>query len=75
MKRNYKQTNNSWLQRLTLFVVSLICVLGSVQATSTEYYYRATATASPSAGGKVYVSKNQINNPIFQEKKRQPMHW
>lgn len=55
MKRNYKQTNNSWLQRLTLFVVSMICVVGSLQA-SERYYYRYTAT--PTTGGQVYASND-----------------
>ncbi|MBQ3628703.1 MAG: hypothetical protein II947_06725 [Bacteroidaceae bacterium] len=66
MKTNDKLTNNSWLQRLTLFVVSLICVVGNAQATANDYYYRATASASPTAGGKVYVSKYDVTNPSYQ---------
>lgn len=56
MKKNDKLSNNSWLQRLTLFVVSLICVVGSVQA-SNRYYYRYTAT--PTTGGKVYATDDE----------------
>ena len=57
MKTNDKLTKGSWLQRLTLFVVSLICVVGSVQAASYTYYYRYTAT--PTTGGKVYASDDE----------------
>lgn len=64
MKTNDKLTKDSWLQRLTLFVVSLICVVGNAQATANDYYYRATA--SPTAGGKVYVSKYDVTNPSYQ---------
>ena len=56
MKTNDKLTNNSWLQRLTLFVIGLICVVGSALA-SNRYYYRYTAT--PTTGGKVYATDDE----------------
>lgn len=56
MKKNDKLTNNSWLQRFTLFVIGLICVVGSAHATN-RYYYRYTAT--PTTGGKVYASDDE----------------
>ena len=54
MKKIGKLMNNCWLQRLTLFVVSLICVVGSVQAGG-NYYYKAVAKVVPTGGGKVYA--------------------
>ncbi|GEM_PF-7050284 len=54
MKKIGKLMNNCWLQRLTLFVVSLICVVGSVQAGG-NYYYQAVAKVVPTGGGKVYA--------------------
>lgn len=56
MKKIGKLMNNCWLQRLTLFVVSLICVVGSVQAGGGgNYYYQAVAKVVPTGGGKVYA--------------------
>lgn len=59
--------NSDWLHRLTVLVVGLICVVGNVQATAKDYYYRATANVSPIGSGRVYVSKNRTYNPSYQD--------
>lgn len=46
-----------------LFVALLPALAGG--ATST-YYYSAEVSASPSAGGKVYISNQSTNNPTYQ---------
>lgn len=70
MKKIGKLMNNCWLQRLTLFVVSLICVVGSVQA-GDKYYYKAVAKVVPTGGGKVYAevynTSGGSNNPTYKE--------
>jgi len=68
MKKIGKLMNNCWLQRLTLFVVSLICVVGSVQA-GDKYYYKAVAKVVPTGGGKVYAEVSNTsggsNKPTY----------
>ncbi|MBQ4023023.1 MAG: hypothetical protein II612_03375 [Prevotella sp.] len=34
-------------------------------ATASDYYFKVTATPSPTAGGKVYVGKESTNNPSY----------
>ena len=46
-----------------LFIALLPALAGG--ATST-YYYSAEVSASPSAGGKVYISNQSTNNPTYQ---------
>ena len=58
--------NSDWLHRLGVLVVGLICVVGNVQATAKDYYYRATANVSPSGSGRVYVSSTSTRNPAYQ---------
>ena len=58
--------NSDWLHRLAVLVVGLICVVGNVRATATDYYYRATANVSPSGSGRVYVSSTSTRNPAYQ---------
>ena len=69
MKKIGKLMNNCWLQRLTLFVVSLICVVGSVQAGGNKYYYQAVAKVVPTGGGKVYAevynNSGGSSNPTY----------
>ena len=67
MKKKNKLMNSDWIQRLAVLVVGLICVVGNVQATATDYYYRATANVSPSGSGRVYVSKTTTRNPTYQD--------
>ena len=50
-----------WLFTIMLLFVSLL----QAMATST-YYYSTTVYASPTGGGKVYVSAASTNNPAYQ---------
>lgn len=64
MKTIDKLLNGRWLQRLTLFVVSMICVVGSVQASETYYY---TYKVVPTTGGKVYASDDESSSIVWKQ--------
>lgn len=62
--------NSDWIQRLTVLVVGLICVVGNVQAGNKTYYYQATVSVSPSGSGKVYIATEEgtsYNENLYQE--------
>lgn len=50
-----------WLCLILLLVVGVL----PIAATGDYYYYNTTATASPTAGGRVYVSTESTNNPAY----------
>ena len=54
--------------KIILMTVLLSMVTGKVMASSTTYYYKATATATPTGAGKVYASnKAPTGDPTEQE--------
>ena len=50
-----------------LCTLLLLCagVVSAIAGTGSDYYFKATATPSPTAGGKVYVSKTSTNSPSY----------
>lgn len=50
-----------------LCALLLLCagVVSAMAGTGSDYYFKVTATPSPTAGGKVYVSKTSTNNPSY----------
>ena len=55
-----------YLHRM-LCTLLLLCagVVSTIAGTGSDYYFKATATPSPTAGGKVYVSKTSTNSPSY----------
>jgi hypothetical protein len=65
MKRKVTTSIYAPLRWLSLVVVMLVSVQGALANTNT-FYYNATATSSPQAAGKVYISSTSNNNPPYQ---------
>ena len=54
------------LHRMLCTLLLLCAGIGSATAgTGSDYFFKATATPSPTAGGKVYVDKESTNNPSY----------
>ena len=75
MKQLTRQIKLCWLQRVMIFVIGFVGMVGSIHATET-YYYKATASIATidkngsnltTAGGKVYVSEGSTRNPVYQD--------
>jgi hypothetical protein len=60
-KLNSISMMHRWLCTIMLLFVGMM----SAMATNT-YYYKTTVNASPTAGGKVYVSASSTDNPAYQ---------
>ena len=55
-----------YLHRMLCTLLLLCAGIGSATAgTGSDYFFKATATPSPTAGGKVYVSKTSTNSPSY----------
>ena len=63
-KKSYSFNGNQhkWLCMILLLFVGLLPIKAN---TGSNYYYNTTATASPTAGGKVYVSTASTTNPDY----------
>lgn len=55
---------HKWLCVILLLIVGLLPIAAN---TGTYYYYNTTAYASPTDGGKVYVSTTSTNSPSYKE--------
>lgn len=55
----------SWKDKVFLMLIGMFFV--AIDAGATSYYYFARANADLSAGGRVYVSSTQTNNPVYQD--------
>ena len=52
-----------WLCAILLLFVGMVSAMAN---TGDYFYYKTTAYASPTGGGKVYVSTTSTNNPSYQ---------
>ena len=57
-------TFSSWIGKPVLMIVVMLFVALTGKASS-DYYYKATANADVSGGGKVYVSSEATNSPAY----------
>ena len=60
-KLNSFTMTHRWLCTIMLLFVGMM----SAMANTSTYWYQATVNASPTAGGKVYVSTSSTNNPAY----------
>lgn len=65
MKRKVTTSIYAPLRWLSLVVVMFVCAQWAFANTNT-FYYNATATSSPQAAGKVYISDASTTNPGYQ---------
>ncbi len=61
-KRNSFTMMHRWFFAIMLLFVGII----SAVANTSTFYYKATVNASPTAGGKVYVSAASTDSPAYQ---------
>ena len=62
-KRNSFTMMHRWLLTIMLFFVGMMPAM----AGTSRYYYETTVKASPTAGGKVYVSTSSTSTPAYQK--------
>lgn len=67
-KKGYSHNGNQhkWLCMILLLFVGLLPIKAG---TGSDYYYNTTVYASPTAGGKVYVSTQSTPNPDYKTEK------
>ena len=61
-KRGLQLIKHRWLCAISLLFVGVLPIVAN---TGDYFYYKTTAYASPTGGGKVYVSTTSTNNPDY----------
>ena len=71
MKRDFTQPIKRQPRWLSLLALMLLGFLTEVQANTSTFYYKATVSPYPIAGGKVYISNTPTSSPNYQSSQQE----